>query len=148
VILIPFLLSIVVKRLDFIKQKFKLVSKNIYFLFVFVVYIAISSASNNFKEKSVFELMTIFFITAIVAIVYFISGYFFSKDTEIRKSLMSTMGQKNTGLCIWVAISNFNPSTAIPAAMYIIIHHVINSFIIYRFSKGKISVNQKESQNG
>nr|HPO49354.1 bile acid:sodium symporter [Spirochaetota bacterium] len=134
VITIPFFLSLITKKSYILRSKMKKASKYINFLFILVVYIAISSASHNFRDRNLSELLTIFPITFCIALTYFAAGFFLGKDIEIKKTLSSCMGQKNTGLCIMVALSNFSPLTAIPAAMYIIIHHLINAFIIYKFS--------------
>jgi predicted Na+-dependent transporter len=45
------------------------------------------------------------------------------------------MGQKNTGLCILVTMTNFSPIAAIPATIYIIVHHLINSLLIFIYNK-------------
>lgn len=137
VILIPFLLSIIIKRVPELRRFLSKTGKKVNFLFMIVVYIAISSASRNFKSINPYEFVLILIITILIAIFYFAAGYFMGKDIETKKALMSSLGQKNTGLCIMVALSNFNPLSSIPAAVYIIVHHTINSFIIYKFRNEK-----------
>ncbi len=133
VIIVPFLFSLIIKQFSLIVYKLKVISNYVYTLFVVIVYIAISSARGGFKQKSFIELVTIFAITTLIAGVYYLSGFFLSKNLETKKSLMSTMGQKNTGLCIWIAISNFSPITAIPATIYVVVHHLINSLLLIKF---------------
>ena len=132
VIIVPFLFSLIIKQFSLIVYKLKVISNYVYTLFVVIVYIAISSARGGFKQKSFIELVTIFAITTLIAGVYYLSGFFLSKNLETKRVLCQ-LWVKNTGLCIWIAISNFSPITAIPATIYVVVHHLINSLLLIKF---------------
>lgn len=135
IIIIPFILATVAKRAGFLKKTFGLMSKYVSYLFFLVIYIAVSTSVLNLKGISFFTLLTIVFFTVIIAVLYFLSGFLLGKDLNYRKTMSVSMGQKNTGLCILVTMTNFSPLASIPATVYIIVHHLINSFLIFFYNK-------------
>lgn len=145
-IIIPFIIAIVLKVLDY-KLKFVQENKRYmdpvtkimpyisqYFL-IFMIYIAVSSASVNFKNTETLSFIIIAFFTILLSISLFTIGFFMSSKSETRLACSITAGQKNTALSIFIALEYLNPIASIPPTLYIIIHHLINSFIIWRVSK-------------
>jgi BASS family bile acid:Na+ symporter len=55
---------------------------------------------------------------------------------EARQAL----GQKNLSFVIWIALAFINPLVAMGPTFYILYHHVVNSWVIYRFEKERIRV--------
>jgi bile acid:Na+ symporter, BASS family len=149
IIIIPFIISYIMKKIKFADNVLSKISKFINYLFLIVVYIAVSSSVLNIKNISLINLLFITFFTVLVAILYFTAGFILGRNFQLRKTLSSCMGQKNTGLCILVAITNFNPITSIPATVYIIVHHIINVLLIMiyngkYFKKDKYTVIKDE----
>ncbi|OHD10130.1 MAG: hypothetical protein A2Z98_01370 [Spirochaetes bacterium GWB1_27_13] len=134
-ILLPFIISTIFKRIKIIKPFFSKVSKYINFLFIFIVFIAISSSAIYLRKTQFNILIIVILLTIVVAVLYFLTGFLLGKNIEYKKTLMSCLGQKNTGICIWIALSNFQPIVAISATLYIVIHHTINVILIYIFSR-------------
>ena len=135
IILIPFILATVLKKTGFINKIISRVSKFVSYFFLLVIYIAVSSSVQNLKGISPVSLIVIIAFTFAVALLYFLSGLILGKGLYNKKTMSISMGQKNTGLCILVTMTNFSPISAIPATIYIIVHHLINSVLIFIFNR-------------
>ncbi len=137
VIIIPFLLSSVLRKIKIVKNISHNINKYLNFLVSLIIYISISQSSELLKKYEFKKILFIVIITSLVAFIYFISGFLLTNKMETKKSLSSSFGQKNTGLCIWIALSNFNSLVALPATIYIIVHHLINALFLIIFSEKK-----------
>ncbi|HOJ64520.1 MAG TPA: bile acid:sodium symporter [Spirochaetota bacterium] len=137
VIIVPFFLSILLRRIEIIKKISHNSNRYLNFLVSLIIYISISQSSKILKEYEIKKLLFIIIFTIIIAFIYFLTGFLLSRKMDIKKAFSSSLGQKNTGLCIWIAISNFPPIVALPATIYIIIHHLINAFFILIFKENK-----------
>lgn len=136
-VFIPFLLSEFAKKVPKFARPLHAISSYMNFLFLFIVFISISASSRQLQTIPRYELLLLIAFVVIVAIVLYGSGLIFGQDIGSKKALAINMGQKNNSLCIWLALSNFDPLTAIPPTVYIIIHHLINSLLIFHFSRSK-----------
>jgi BASS family bile acid:Na+ symporter len=47
------------------------------------------------------------------------------------------LGQKNLSFVIWIALTFINPLVALGPMFYILYHHLYNSWLIYRFERGR-----------
>jgi predicted Na+-dependent transporter len=105
------------------------------FAFILVIGIAVSSASIHLREIELLLLLKIFMLIFGLAALYFSIGYLLPKNKYAKKSLAVAFGHKNAALTIWIALSNFSSIVAIPMVIYLICHHIINGFLVSRFSK-------------
>jgi predicted Na+-dependent transporter len=135
ILFIPFIIAIILKQIDVLKKYISKASKISNYLFIFIIYIAVSSSALNLRKTNPGELAIVALFTLGIAVIYFATGFLLGKNFEYRKTLASCMGQKNTGLCIWVSLANFTPLVAVPATIYIIVHHLINALLLALFAK-------------
>jgi predicted Na+-dependent transporter len=77
----------------------------------------------------------VFIVIVLIAAGLYTLGWVLGKSLESKKTLAITMGHKNISLCIWLALSNFDPLAAIPPTAYIITQHIFNSLLIFIFSR-------------
>ena len=136
-IFIPFVLSIIIKKIKKVTPTILFLSKYTNYLLSMIIFIAVSSSSGIIRKYSLKEISLIFAITFFIALSYFGLGLILGKNSKIKKTLSITLGQKNTGLCIWVSLTYFSPITVLPATVYIIIHHLLNSILILIFLRLK-----------
>jgi BASS family bile acid:Na+ symporter len=59
---------------------------------------------------------------------------------QYRREASQALGQKNLSFVIWIALAFINPLVAMGPTFYILYHHLYNSWVIYRFEKGRIRV--------
>lgn len=134
---IPFVLALVIKRIPRLAPPLRKISAYINILFLLMVFTAISSSAGRIRAVPKSELLFVFLATLLIALSFYSGGLLLGRSQASKKALTVNMGQKNASLCIWLALSNFDPLTAIPAAVYIIIHHFLNSLLIFIFSRKK-----------
>ncbi len=128
--------------------------------FILVIGVAVSSASLSLRTIETSTLMFVAAITLVLALVSFSAGVVLcavfsgkdrkeSKDKEGRKdiiesinpkestkkTMMVVFGHKNSTLTTWIILSNFGGVAVIPMIIYIICHHVINTFLIYKYGE-------------
>ncbi len=133
-IFIPFLLSLIARK--FIKLKTKLLNISEIaspIAFIFVIGVAVSSASLNLKEIGIMNLLMITLFVFTLAVILFLIGFNLSKKIKIKKSLGMAFSYRNGTLTTWVALTNFAPPVVIPMIIYIVIHHAINGFLIHKY---------------
>ncbi|MBI4979362.1 MAG: bile acid:sodium symporter [Spirochaetes bacterium] len=131
VVIIPFVISIIVRRLPAVDR----ISKNIAPFYnplamIFIVYTSIAVASPRFRALPLLTALGIFGFVFCVASVLYAAGFIIGKDPSHRRSLAVSLGQKNVGLGMLVALNNFSPLAAVPVVLYLISHHIINSVLI------------------
>jgi BASS family bile acid:Na+ symporter len=137
-IFVPFLVSVVVKKFKKVKDKLCAISKIFNpIAMMLIVFTGVSASSAKLKSMELSSLSSTIIVIVILAIVSYFIGWNLSKDKKKRKSLALSQGYKNTGLAIWLSLSNFSAVVSIPATIYIICHHLINTILISRFSKKK-----------
>ena len=136
-VFVPFLCSLVLKKMTSFTPYLQRFSAYMNLLFMVIVFIAISSSSKNLRTVSGGELVVVILFSLIVAMIFYSIGFLLGTSPTSKKALSINMGHKNQSLCIWLALSNFDPLTAIPATVYLIIHHFINLLLLFLFSRKK-----------
>lgn len=131
IILIPYALSVVIKKIGLLKKSIISASKYTNYILIAVIYIAVSSSADKIRQFDLKMLLGVFFITLAIALSYFIVGFILGKDLKTKKTLSVTLGQKNTGLALLTSLLNFSPVASIPTTIYIIIHNLLNAAIIF-----------------
>ena len=137
-IFIPFILALIFRNFIKLKEKLSYISKYVSPIsFILVIGVAVSSASLNLRQLKLINLLIISFYVLILAVFSFYIGSILSKKSKIKKTLTIVFGHKNSTLTTWGALSNFAPPVVIPMILYIIFHHIINGFLIYKYIDSK-----------
>ncbi len=76
-------------------------------------------------------------ISLLTCILQFSVGRFIGKQCGDPISGAQSLGQKNTVLAIWMALTYMNPIISVAPAAYVAWHNTINSWQIYRHEKHK-----------
>lgn len=135
IILIPFLLSLLVKRnqkmKNFIISKF---SKFVPLIVIFLAMIVVSSASDQIRTMHPKTVITIFSLTLLSAALLYSSGFLIGKGVQ-KRTFPVALGHKNTGLAIIVCLNSFSPLVALPTIFYIISHHIMNAIMLQVYAR-------------
>ncbi|MDY0095170.1 MAG: bile acid:sodium symporter [Candidatus Vecturithrix sp.] len=134
---IPFGLSMLCKKIAILSRPLHKLSTYTRWLFIFIVFMAISASSRQLRHIHFQELASVIGVIFLIVAIFYASGLLLGKDDRTKRALAVNMGQKNNSLCIWLALSNFGPLAAIPATVYIIMQHIFNSLLIFRFARRK-----------
>lgn len=78
------------------------------------------------------EMITMALLALLACIIQFASGRLIGRRFGNKVSGAQGLGQKNTVLAIWMALSYFNPITSVGAAAYVAWQNIINSWQLYR----------------
>ncbi len=73
-------------------------------------------------------------VALIICTTNFILGAILGGKTY-RQEASQALGQKNHGFTIWVALTFINPLVAMGPTVYILFHHLYNTWQIYRYEK-------------
>lgn len=134
IIVIPLILASLVKKLGHDENLIK-ISKHINpYAFLLVVGVAVSSASSKIKLLNSGDIIRVILIVAVMAVVSFTIGFLVARGDKNKKAMTVAFGHRNSALTTWIAISNFAPITVIPIVIYIVCHHIINGFLLNKFS--------------
>ena len=134
-VFIPFVLSLLFKRIHQLTHPLHVVASYANFLFLLIVFTAISSSFQQLRTIPGRELFGVIVFIFFVAGGYYLLGFISGRNLVSKKALAVTIGQRNLSLCIWLALSNFGSLAAIPPTVYIIIQHIFNSLLILIFSR-------------
>lgn len=132
---LPFGLSLACKKIRSLTSPLHRLAAYSRLFFVLIVFTAISASSQELRGIPLQELAGLILVMLGIAVILYASGFLLGKDAQTKRALAVSMGLKNASLCIWLALSNFSPLTAIPATVYIIIQHSMNSLLIFHFSR-------------
>ncbi len=134
-VFLPFVLSLTLKRSRRLDRPIQRISAYTGVFFLLMIYTAISSSSLPLRQVPGKDLLLLVGMIFLIAGSFYLSGFLFGGTLDAKKALAVNMGQKNCSLCIWLALANFGPLTAIPPTIYIITHHLLNSSLIFYFSR-------------
>lgn len=134
IIFAPMILSFFIKQSK--KAKSNCIKFSNYYnpiTFITIIAIAVSSSSEKLRSIDSSSLIKIFIITGCIAILFFIIGFSITKNFDAKKSFSVSLGQKNSALTVWIALSNFNSLAVLPVIAYIFFHHTINAILIAKY---------------
>ncbi len=142
VMFVPLVLAQLVSRLPARVQGFVRQGKVLSFpLWLANLFIVIANASNflrNDHSDSAATLMAIALISLVLCVVNFGVGALLGGRRNWQEASQS-LGQKNLSFVIWVALTFINPLVAMGPTVYILYHHLYNSWSIYQFEKRRSS---------
>ena len=143
VMFVPLILAQLVKVLPSKAQGFirkgKVISFPVWLVNLFIVSAKASDFLRNDNTDSLSTLGIIAFVSLIICIVNFGVGALLGGRTH-RQEASQALGQKNLSFVIWIALTFINPLVALGPMFYIIYHHIVNSWLIYRFEKERVRV--------
>jgi BASS family bile acid:Na+ symporter len=142
VMFVPWLLAQLGKVLPDGAQTLIRNGKSISFLIWLASLFIISANASNFLRNgntdSVSRLAVIALISLVICIFNFGVGALLG-GREHWPEASQALGQKNLSFVIWVALTFINPLVAMGPTFYILYHHLYNSWMIYRFEKGRVA---------
>jgi len=141
VMFVPLILAQLVKVLSSAAQGFIRRGKAISFPFWLVNLFIISAKASDFLRNdnadSLSTLGIIAIISLVICFVNFGVGALLGGHSHGREASQS-LGQKNLSFVIWIALTFINPLVALGPMVYILYHHIFNSWVIYQFEKRRI----------
>lgn len=132
-VLLPLLLSRLVRKNQKLYKNLAKYSSFSFFIFLFLIFLAIAAASSHLLEMPSSKILYIFLIVFSIALLLFVTPYLFLEKLKIKKALSLHFGNKNTTLAIWLVLTYFDERAAIPIALYIVSHHIVNSSLLIIF---------------
>ena len=143
VMFVPLILSHLVKVLPMKVQAFirkgKTISFPIWLVNLFIISAKASDFLRNDNTDSVSTLAVIALVSLAICVVNFSVGALLGGRSHWQEASQS-LGQKNLSFVIWIALTFISPLVALGPMVYIMYHHLYNSWLIYRFEKGRIRV--------
>jgi len=101
-----------------------------------------AKASDFLRNENTGSLTILLYIALIslgICVVNFALGAWIG-GRQYRREASQALGQKNLSFVIWITLAFINPLVAMGPTFYILYHHLFNSWLIYRFEKGRIRV--------
>jgi len=143
VMFVPLILAKLAVRLpsdtQAVIRKGKRFSFILWLLSLFLVSAKASDFLRNENTGSLTLLLYIALISLGICVFNFTLGAWIG-GRQYRREASQALGQKNLSFVIWIALAFINPLVAMGPTFYILYHHLYNSWIIYRFEKGRIRV--------
>ena len=134
-LILPFVISLILNKF-FPRLHYQLKSRqNIsFYLWALSLFIVVGRAVTFIMRQpvsSIPEEIAIAVISFIVCIAQFYIGRRVGKHYDEKIAGAQGLGQKNTVLAIWMALTYLNPAASIGPASYIVWQNSINSFQLY-----------------
>jgi len=129
-IFIPLIVGQIMNRLlPELQKKISAFSGLGFYAWLLVCFFAVARASHFIRESSTDanQIILSAVLAAMICILNFILGYFLGGG-DLSLETSQTLGQKNTSLTIWVALTYLSPAVALVPTFYLICHNLYNSF--------------------
>ena len=143
VMFIPLILTRLVRRLPenllLTMYKGKRFSFPIWLINLLIISANASDYLRNRNTDSMSTLLSIALISLVICVVNFGLGAILGGPSH-RQEASQSLGQKNLTFVIWIALTFINPLVALGPMVYIVYHHLYNSWVIYRFEKQRLRV--------
>ena len=143
VMFVPLILAKLAVRLPSGTQAVIRKGKRFSFILWLLSLFIISAKASDFLRNENTDSLTILPYIALISLgicaVNFSLGAWIG-GPQYRREASQALGQKNLSFVIWIALAFINPLVAMGPTFYILYHHLYNSWVIYRFEKGRIRV--------
>jgi BASS family bile acid:Na+ symporter len=140
VVFVPFILSRLVRRLPTGARSAAQKGKQFSFLLWLICLFIISAKASDFirggHSGSAAILLNIALVSLGICVINFALGAWIG-GRQYRREASQVLGQKNLAFVIWIALAFVNPLVAMGPTFYILYHNLYNSWLIYRFEKGR-----------
>ena len=94
-------------------------------------------------STSISEVLEIACLALAICVVNFVLGAVLG-GREFWQESSQALGQKNNSFAIWIALTYINPLAAMGPTIYILYHHIYNTWQIYHFEKNKEKIWKKQ----
>jgi BASS family bile acid:Na+ symporter len=122
-IILPLLFAMFIHHFKFSKKISPHATKISSFILFFVI-IGIISPVQNFLVENIYLTLTLFTIVIGLTTINFLVGYSLGKTKEEKITYGICANYKNYALASIIALSNFDPIVAIPAAVYALVNNL------------------------
>ncbi len=143
IFLIPFFLSLVIKKyFSSISQTMVKWNKYVFYILVLNINLGTAKASNYIKSEMSFSDPIIYQIAIVSLLLCFLNftiGKFVApKNLKLQGS--QSLGQKNNGFTVWVALTFISPLAVLGPVFYILFQNFYISWQLHSNQKKKLSV--------
>lgn len=143
IFLIPFFLSIFIKKyFSNISQTLIKLNKYVFYILVLNINLGTAKASNHIKSEMSFSdpiIYQIAIVSLVLCILHFTIGKFIApKNLKLEGS--QSLGQKNNGFTLWVALTFISPLAVIGPVFYILFQNFYISWQLHINQKKKLTV--------
>ena len=115
-------------------RKFKMLSLSIWSVLLFIISAGASQFLRSNADVSPFVVVEIAGIAALVCAVNFTLGYWIV-PRELRREGSQTLGQKNTMLTLYLAMTFASPLAALGPTFYVICHNTWNACQLFMYDR-------------
>ena len=115
-------------------KKFKMLSLSIWSLLLFIISAGASAFLRSNADVSPFVVVEIAGLSALICAVNFILGYWIV-PRELRREGSQTLGQKNTMLTLYLAMTFASPLAALGPTFYVICHNTWNACQLFMYDR-------------
>ncbi len=136
---IPFVLSRAIRMLPSGQTGIIQRTKRLTFpAWVLVLFLVLSQCSHFLRQADVplKAIIMVFAVASAFCVINFVLGFFLG-EKEFRRECSQSLGQKNTMLTLWVALTFFSPFIALGPTFYVICHNLWNSYQLARHGSRK-----------
>ncbi len=107
-----------------------------FYIWLAVLFVVTANASNSLRDRwheggSLMPVAQIGFIAMILCVINFALGWKIG-GTRFCRETSQSLGQKNTLLTIWIAVTYVNPMVALGPTFYILCHNSYNAWQLAR----------------
>jgi BASS family bile acid:Na+ symporter len=95
-------------------------------VFMLLVYSSVATVADRLRALSLETVALLGFLALLLALLQFGVGYLLSRERSVRFALSVGLGQKNTGMTLWIAVMFLHPDTALIPVLYIIAQHLVS----------------------
>ncbi len=136
VFLIPFTLAKILRKYFYnLSNTLGRYKDYTFYLLICNVYLASSKASNYISNEMTASISILFYIGIVifaVCILQFGIGYLIGEE-NYKLEASQSLGQKNNGFTIWVALTFISPIAALGPVFYIVFQNIYISWQLYRY---------------
>ncbi|MBK7104889.1 MAG: hypothetical protein IPH62_06365 [Ignavibacteriae bacterium] len=138
IFLIPYFFSLLLKKYFLpLKSFFEKFNKYVFYILILNINLGTAKASNYIREEMNFGDLIIYQIAGVsllICILSFFVGWLISpKNLKVEGS--QSLGQKNNGFTVWVALTFISPLAVLGPVFYILFQNIYISFQLHKNNK-------------
>jgi BASS family bile acid:Na+ symporter len=95
-------------------------------VFMLLVFSSVATVADRLRALSWGVVALLGLLALLLALLQFGLGYLLSRERSVRFALSVGLGQKNTGMSLWIAVMFLHPDTALIPVLYIIAQHLVS----------------------
>ncbi len=99
-------------------------------VFMLLVFSSVATVAERLRALSPHTLGILGALSLALALLQFGLGYVLSRERSVRLAISVALGQKNTGMSLWIAVMFLHPDTALIPVIYIIAQHIVSGFMM------------------